>query len=60
MPWLLFAPQPVAGIAGAIVIVTQLWLVLSGNFSWLNALTITLAALPRPAVSTAVLTPLTV
>jgi hypothetical protein len=42
VPWLLFAPQPVAGIAGAIVIVTQLWLVASGNFAWLNALTITL------------------
>jgi hypothetical protein len=43
VPWLLFAPQPVAGVAGAIVIVTQLWLVCSGNFAWLNALTITLA-----------------
>ena len=43
VPWLLFAPQPVAGVAGAIVIVTQLWLVASGNFAWLNALTITLA-----------------
>jgi len=43
VPWLLFAPQPVAGVAGAIVILTQLWLVCSGNFAWLNALTITLA-----------------
>jgi Lipase maturation factor len=43
VPWLLFAPQPVAGVAGAIIIVTQLWLVASGNFAWLNALTITLA-----------------
>jgi hypothetical protein len=43
VPWLLFAPQPVAGVAGAIVIVTQVWLVCSGNFAWLNALTITLA-----------------
>ena len=43
VPWLLFAPQPVAGVAGVIVIVTQLWLVCSGNFAWLNALTITLA-----------------
>ena len=39
----LFAPQPVASIAGALIIVTQGWLVLSGNFSWLNAVTITLA-----------------
>jgi hypothetical protein len=43
VPWLLFAPQPVAGVAGTIVILTQLWLVASGNFAWLNALTITLA-----------------
>ena len=39
----LFAPQPVARVAGAVIIVTQLWLVASGNFSWLNVLTITLA-----------------
>ena len=43
VPFALFAPQPVAGIAGAIVIVTQLWLVLSGNFAWLNWVTIILA-----------------
>ncbi|HEX5566134.1 MAG TPA: lipase maturation factor family protein [Streptomyces sp.] len=43
VPFLLFAPQPVAGLAGLAVIVTQLWLVLSGNFSWLNWLTIVLA-----------------
>ena len=43
VPFGLFAPQPVAGIAGAIVVVTQLWLVASGNFAWLNWLTILLA-----------------
>ena len=43
VPFGLFAPQPVAGIAGAIVFVTQCWLILSGNFSWLNLLTLTLA-----------------
>lgn len=43
VPFLLFLPQPVAGSAAAIIIVTQLWLVLSGNFSWLNAVTIALA-----------------
>jgi hypothetical protein len=44
----LFLPQPVAGIAAAMMIVTQLWLVTSGNFAWLNWLTIVLAfsALP--------------
>jgi hypothetical protein len=40
---LLFAPQPVAGTAAVVVIITQSWLVLSGNFSWLNALTIVIA-----------------
>ena len=43
-PVALFAPQPVAAAAGAVIVVTQLWLVLSGNFSWLNVLTIVLAA----------------
>jgi hypothetical protein len=43
VPFLLFAPQPVGSIAGAVVIITQLWLVLSGNFAWLNWLTIILA-----------------
>ncbi|MFF2042606.1 lipase maturation factor family protein [Kitasatospora sp. NPDC058170] len=39
----LLLPQPVAGYAAWIVIATQLWLVASGNFAWLNWLTITLA-----------------
>jgi hypothetical protein len=43
VPFFLFAPQPVASIAAAIVIITQLWLVFSGNFAWLNVLTIILA-----------------
>jgi hypothetical protein len=43
VPWLLFAPQPVASFAGAVIIVTQSWLVLSGNFAWLNVITIVLA-----------------
>ena len=43
LPFLLFAPQPIAGLAAAAIIVTQLWLVCSGNFSWLNAVTIALA-----------------
>ncbi|MEE2034542.1 lipase maturation factor family protein [Rhodococcus chondri] len=42
VPFGLFAPQPVAGIAAGIMIVTQLWLVLSGNFAWLNWITIVL------------------
>ena len=43
VPFGLFAPQPVATWAAAIVVVTQLWLVLSGNFAWLNWITIVLA-----------------
>jgi hypothetical protein len=42
VPFGLFAPQPVASVAGAIVVITQLWLVASGNFAWLNWLTILL------------------
>lgn len=43
VPFGLFVPQPVAGIAATIIVVTQLWLVTSGNFAWLNWLTILLA-----------------
>jgi hypothetical protein len=41
-PFGLFAPQPVASIAGGLAIFHQLWLVVSGNYSWLNWLTIVL------------------
>jgi Lipase maturation factor len=43
VPFGLFAPAPIASAAAAIIAVTQFWLVLSGNFSWLNWLTIVLA-----------------
>jgi hypothetical protein len=43
VPWFLFAPQPVAGAAAVVIMVTQGWLVLSGNFSWLNVTTMALA-----------------
>ena len=42
-PSLLFTPQPIAGWAAVAMVVTQLWLVLSGNFAWLNWVTIVLA-----------------
>ncbi|MEV0411681.1 lipase maturation factor family protein [Streptomyces sp. NPDC050448] len=42
-PVLLFAPQPVASVAAGFIVVTQLWLVASGNFAWLNWLAILLA-----------------
>ena len=38
VPFFLFFPQPVGSIAAAVVIITQLWLVASGNFAWLNTL----------------------
>jgi Lipase maturation factor len=44
VPFGLFAPQPVARVAGAVIVVTQGWLLASGNFSWLNVITIVLAA----------------
>jgi hypothetical protein len=43
VPFLLFTPQPYASVAGVVMIMTQGWLVLSGNFSWLNVVTMTLA-----------------
>ncbi len=43
VPFLLFAPQPIATAAASLMIVTQLWLVLSGNFAWLNWITVVLA-----------------
>ncbi|MFF8605680.1 lipase maturation factor family protein [Streptomyces sp. NPDC015346] len=42
-PVLLFTPQPVASAAAGFIVVTQLWLVLSGNFAWLNWLAVLLA-----------------
>jgi hypothetical protein len=42
-PLALFTPQPAATVAAGFIIVTQLWLVASGNFAWLNWLTILLA-----------------
>jgi hypothetical protein len=42
-PVFLFAPQPISTLAGAVVFGTQAWLVLSGNFAWLNVVTMALA-----------------
>ena len=41
-PFFLFAPQPIASIAAAVMIVTQLWLIVTGNFAWLNWITVVL------------------
>jgi hypothetical protein len=40
VPFLYFAPQPYAATGGALTIGFQLWVMLTGNFAWLNALTI--------------------
>ncbi len=43
VPFGLFAPEPVASIAGVLIIAHQLLLIVSGNYAWLNWLTIVLA-----------------
>lgn len=43
VPFGYFLPQPFAGLAGVITIVFQLTLIVSGNLSWLNWLTVVLA-----------------
>jgi hypothetical protein len=43
VPIFLFAPQPIASLAATVIILTQLWLVFTGNFAWLNWITIVLA-----------------
>ncbi|MDN6746627.1 MAG: lipase maturation factor family protein [Brevibacterium sp.] len=42
-PWLLFLPQPIASFAALTIIITQLALVITGNYAWLNWATILLA-----------------
>jgi hypothetical protein len=42
LPFALFLPQPFASVAGGVVVLTQAWLVVTGNFAWLNWLTIVL------------------
>ena len=40
LPFLLFTPQPFASIGALLMIGTQLYLVVSGNYAWLNWVTI--------------------
>jgi hypothetical protein len=42
VPFGLFAPQPIAAVAGALIIGHQLLLIVSGNYAWLNWLTVVL------------------
>jgi hypothetical protein len=44
VPFFLFVPGPVGSVAATIVILTQLWLIVTGNFAWLNWITVVLAA----------------
>ncbi|WP_114855131.1 lipase maturation factor family protein [Brachybacterium sp. YJGR34] len=41
--WLVLLPQPVASLAACAVILSQLYLVATGNYAWLNWLTILIA-----------------
>ncbi|MFL5783464.1 MAG: lipase maturation factor family protein [Bacteriovoracaceae bacterium] len=45
VPFFIFFPSPVSDVAGAFIILHQLILVISGNYSWLNWLTIVLGFL---------------
>ena len=40
LPFGLFLPQPIASVAALLMILTQLYLVVSGNYAWLNWITI--------------------
>jgi hypothetical protein len=40
LPFGLFLPQPLATVAAVLMILTQLYLVVTGNYAWLNWLTI--------------------
>jgi Lipase maturation factor len=42
LPFAYFTPQPFASIAGVITVIFQLMLIVSGNLSWLNWLTLVL------------------
>lgn len=41
--WLLFLPQPLAAIGASLVILSQAYLIISGNYAWLNWMTLILA-----------------
>jgi hypothetical protein len=48
VPFGLFAPQPLAAAAALYMIGTQLYLVVSGNYAWLNWITIVIMAAALP------------
>ncbi|HET9840035.1 MAG TPA: lipase maturation factor family protein, partial [Candidatus Angelobacter sp.] len=57
VPFGLFAPQPIAAIAGLLIIAHQLLLIVSGNYSWLNWLTVTLGLLAFSDSTLAIVAP---
>ncbi|TMB52060.1 MAG: lipase maturation factor family protein [Chloroflexi bacterium] len=57
VPFGLFLPQPVAAVAGAYMILTQVYLVVSGNYAWLNWITIVVAIAALPDSLLGVLLP---
>jgi hypothetical protein len=44
LPFGLFLPQPIATLAALLMVATQLYLVVSGNYAWLNWVTIVVLA----------------
>jgi hypothetical protein len=47
-PFLLFLPQPIAGLGALVMLGTQGYLVASGNYAWLNVLTMVTAVSAVP------------
>ncbi len=60
VPFGLFAPEPLAAVAGGLIIFHQLWLIASGNYSWLNWLTVILGITAFSDSTLSVLIPLAV
>lgn len=58
VPFGLFAPQPFAALAGALIIFHQLLLIVSGNYAWLNWLTVVLGVTAFSDAELALLWPL--
>jgi hypothetical protein len=48
VPFGLFLPQPIAGVAATLIILHQLILIVAGNYAWLNWLTVVLAFVALP------------
>jgi len=49
-PVALFLPQPIAGVGALLMVGTQAYLVASGNYAWLNLLTMVIAVSAVPSV----------